>query len=527
MKKKTFVVLLLALALLCAQVPALAAFHAEGFPVVDDLTTFNIICTASVLNAPYNDMPLFQELEAKTNVHVEWEEVTSGYAERKNLVFASGQLPDAFFGKDCLTDTDVIRYAAQGYLTPMEGLIEQYCPNLQAILEARPSLRSFLTAPDGHIYTLPCVEEQTYLEAGSHFFINKTWLEKVNMDVPATTEEFYQVLKAFKEAGDLNGNGKADEIPFSFRFSDWCDGIMCMYGAFGIPDDLRSTARHFAVAEDGKTVVFVPTLDSYKEGVEWFNKLFSEGLIDAEAMTQDNGQYVAKGMGEDLVYGAFMKWADFQTVGWDKARNDYTYLLPLKGPEGKQYWTYNDQMWVRNTFAITSACKEPEVLMRWVDDMFDPTKSVEWVYGKDGECISITPEKISWLPSPEGMNQQDWRFKQTPGNGPAAVLKETTAIMDRSAEEGVVRRTARTTAYRPYLYMNYYPQVYLTEEQNSVIDQLSIDIQSYTDQTIADWIVNGGVETGWDSYVKSLDNMGLQEMLAVYQAAYDTYLSNQ
>ena len=39
--------------------------------------------------------------------------------------------------------------------------------------------------------------------------------------------------------------------------------------------------------------------------------------------------------------------------------------------------------------------------------------------------------------------------------------------------------------------------------------------------------VNGGVETGWDNYAKSLDNMGLQEMLAVYQAAYDTYLANQ
>lgn len=527
MYAKRWLSILLMLALVLGTASALADFHAEGMPVIDEKTTFRIIAASNALNAPYNDMPLFQELEEETNVHIEWEEVSTGYVERKNLVFASTQLPDAFFGKDCVTDTDVIRYSAQGYLLPLEDLIEQYCPNLQAMLEARPTMRSFLTAPDGHIYTLPCIEEQTYLEAASHLFINKTWLDAVGLDVPTTTDEFYAALKAFKDAGDLNGNDKEDEIPFSFRFEDWTDGVAAMFGAFGIPDDLRSTAKHFAVAEDGKTVVYVPTQDSYLEGVQWFNKLYSEGLIDLEAMTQDNSQYIAKGMSEDLVYGAFMKWADFQVVGWDKAREDYTYVLPLEGPDGDQYWTYNDQMWVRNTFAITSACEQPEVLMRWMDQMFDPIKSVEWVYGKDGECIEITEEKISWLPAPDGMNQQDWRFKQTPGNGPACVLKEMTAIMDRSAEEGVVRRTERTNAYRPYLYMNYYPQVYLTEDQSMIVDMISTDIYRYTEQTISDWIVNGGAEAGWDAYVKNLYGMGLQDMLDVYQAAYDTYLQNQ
>ena len=32
--------------------------------------------------------------------------------------------------------------------------------------------------------------------------------------MPTTTDEFYQVLKAFKEQ-DPNGNGKADEIPMT------------------------------------------------------------------------------------------------------------------------------------------------------------------------------------------------------------------------------------------------------------------------------------------------------------------------
>ena len=525
---KKWIAILLMLTMLLGSQSALA-FNAEGFPVMDEKTEFEIIAFSNALNAPYNEMQLVQELEELTNVHINWEEVATGYTERKNLVFAGGlqQLPDAFFGRDCLTDSDVIRYSAQGFLIPLEELIEKYCPNIKAMLEARPDMRSFLTAPDGHIYTLPQIEEQTYLEAGAHMFINKTWLDKVGLDVPTTTEEFYQALKAFKEAGDLNGNGKDDEIPFSFRYDDYRQGIMCMFGAFGIPDDRRAAAQRFAIDEEGKNVVFVPALESYRKGIEWFNKLYSEGLIDIEAFTQDASQYTAKGMSEDAVYGAFIGWNNFGIVGWDKSDNDYTYLLPLKGPDGYQYWTYNNQMWLRNAFAITAACEQPEALMRWVDQMFDPAASAEWIYGKNGLCIDIQEDVITWLPSPEGMNQQDWRYKQTPANGPAGLLSDMTAKMDRSAERGVVQRTARTNEYREFLYMNYYPPVYLTEEQSMLVDMISTDLYSYTDSMSAEWIVKGGVEEGWDAYIANLYNMGLQDMIDIYQDAYSAYVSNK
>ena len=524
-KMKRIIALLLGLSLALSCMSALA-FNAEGFPVVDETAEFNVVCISNALNAPYAEMELFQELGKKTNVNITFEEVATNYTERKNLIFAAGvdQMPDAFFGKDCTTDNDIIRYSAQGLLLPLEDIIDQYCPNIRNMLEQRPGIRSLITAPDGHIYSLPCIEEQTYLEAGSHFFINKTWLDKVGLPVPTTTDEYYNALKAFKEAGDLNGNGKDDEIPLSFRYSDWCDGISCLFGAFGIPDDLKTTAKHMAIDEDGKTVVCVPTLDSYKAGVQWLNKLYSEGLIDVEAMTQDASQYGAKGLSADSTYGSFLAWSDFSIVGWDKCYDEYTYLLPLKGPDGHQNWTYNNQMWVRNAFSITAACEQPEVLMRWMDGMYETDKSVEWTYGQNGKCIDIQSDVISWLPSPEGMNQQEFRQKTCPANGPACILKETTALMDRSAEPGVVRRTERTNAYREFLYMNYYPNVYLTEEQTMMIDMLNMDINTYMETTTADWIVNGGIEEGWDAYIQNLNNMGLQDMIAIYQDAYDIYI---
>ena len=45
-------------------------------------------------------------------------------------------------------------------------------------------------------------------------WFNYDWLEKLGLEEPQTTEELYEVLKAFKTQ-DPNGNGKANEIPLT------------------------------------------------------------------------------------------------------------------------------------------------------------------------------------------------------------------------------------------------------------------------------------------------------------------------
>lgn len=42
--------------------------------------------------------------------------------------------------------------------------------------------------------------------------INKSWLEKLGLEVPKTWDDLTKVLTAFKN-DDPNGNGEADEIP--------------------------------------------------------------------------------------------------------------------------------------------------------------------------------------------------------------------------------------------------------------------------------------------------------------------------
>ena len=54
-----------------------------------------------------------------------------------------------------MSDYDLLRYAKQGIIIPLENLIDKYMPNLQAVFEKYPEYRTMCTAPDGHIYSFP------------------------------------------------------------------------------------------------------------------------------------------------------------------------------------------------------------------------------------------------------------------------------------------------------------------------------------------------------------------------------------
>ena len=60
-------------------------------------------------------------------------------------------------------------------------------------------------------------------------------------------------------------------------------------------------------------------------------------------------------------------------------------------------------------------------------------------------------------------------------------------------------------------------------EESNQITSLTTEIVSFTNEKYASWMMNGGIEEEWDSYLTKLNDMGLQELLAVYQEGLDRY----
>ena len=55
------------------------------------------------------------------------------------------------------------------------------------------------------------------------------------------------------------------------------------------------------------------------------------------------------------------------------------------------------------------------------------------------------------------------------------------------------------------------------------VSQLDTDIKKYAEQKKADWILNGGIDEEWDSYLQKMEDYGLSEYLGIKQKYFDQY----
>lgn len=494
-------------------------FQETGLPIVKDKLTLTFSGTKSALAPDYNTMTLVQQWEKDTNVHVNWENLPEAvFKEKKNLILASGDLPDAFFNSG-LTDSEIATYSASGTLVPLEGLIEKNAPTLSKLLADRPDIKAAITSSDGHIYSLPSIEELGLVQFPNEIAINTAWLDKLGIPMPKTINEFHDALLAFKTR-DASGTGKT--IPLSFMPGSWCGDIVDLIAALGeVPDNMDHR-----VVQDGK-VKYTATQDGYKKAIQTLHQWYQEGLIDPESFSQDDKAYLAKGKASTENLGSFVWWEVKEMVGADRAGN-YSLVPVLEGVNGKRLASQsNNQEIARGAFAITRANKYPAATMRWADHLYDPVQSAQANWGPIGETLQkdAATGLLTQIPAPAGTSEGERRQKVAP-SGPKANtaenFKKVVAPEPRAAE----RQKTVEENYKPFAANDGYPPVALSNEELQQISTVEADVASLVKQNTAKWIVSGGIENEWDTYVSQLKNIGLDKMIEVYQQAYDRYKSN-
>lgn len=493
-------------------------FNETGLPIVDETLTLSIAGEKASLAPDYNEMELVQQWEEDTNIAIEWNMLAPEvYLDKRNLLLASNDLPDAFLNSR-FTDDELVRYGTDGTLIPLEGLIEQYAPNLQAIFEERPELKAAVTASDGHIYSLPSAEELGLAAVPFFWSINKSWLDALGLDVPTTVDEYHDALVAFKTQ-DPNGNGKADEIPLSFINNWWCADIGDLFAALG---GIADNADH-RIVRDGE-VIYTGADERYRDAIATLHEWYEEGLIDPESFTQDDKAYLAKGKTETPVLGSYVWWETAEVVGTDRA-DEYVLLPVLEGVEGQLVGRSNYADFGRNAFAITSANEFPSATMRWVDELYEPVMAAQVSYGPVGETLVENADGVlEQAELPEGVNAGELRQKVALGAGAPHVLTrehfETVVLPEPRALERLIDLEEH---YLPYAEPENYPSVFFSVEELEEIGSIEADIKALVEQKRAEWITSGGVEGEWDGYVSQLESMGLDRLVEIWQAGYDRF----
>lgn len=488
--------------------------YVTGLPIVKEKESFSILIDST---GDPESMDLFKQMEEETNVKVEWLVYPNDIAtEKKNLMYSSGDYPDCVGGW-LLKEIDINKYALnEGVFIPIQDLVESYAPRMTYVFDNFPEARRSITAPDGKIYTVPLLAPQPITRFVMH--INTTWLDKLNLPMPKTTDELYTTLKAFKEQ-DPNGNGKADEIPLSISMAASGSNIGRIYGWFGLPDE----TIHIQMLNGKPT--FTATTEGYKDATKYFEKLFSEGLLDPELFTHDSAQYNAKGKTPDELYGAYEDWSGSNVVGWERYVEDYSALPVLASPNGNPPTFRQGDSWVFKTqFAITSDAKNPATIIRWLDNIYEEENSVKIMMGSVYQLES--DGTYSYVKPPEGETVDTMRDRSTIWNLPYAIMPDVYENKFPKDETRILKDKI-DALYEPDIISEKMPNFWLTDEESAEVSIMQTDIDKFVKDKRAAWITGqGDIDAEWDSYLAQLDTLGLQKYMEIYTTAIMRTLEN-
>lgn len=511
---------------------------AGTFPIAKEKVTLRVFCRQLSYVKDYVNNEFTKWYEDKTNVHLEWDVVPeSDVSTKLNLMLSSGQYPDMIIDPWVLNATQVMIYGQQGVFIQLDDLINKYGVETKKMLDQYPLMKKQITMPDSKIYNLPQVDDFYAGKYPSKMWVYQPWLDKLNLKSPTTTDEFYQVLKAFKEQ-DPNGNGKADEIPLT--------GIANVgNGQPSIMQFLMSafiyTDQNMLRVNNGK-VEAVFDKPQWKEGLQYLNKLYKEGLLAPEAFTEDNTQ-MQQLNSSDIRIGFFPNLTPYGalpgTLTSEKWPN-YKAIVPLKGPDGLQVAVNNPyNLGPAYAFVITKACKYPAVAFRWADALYNQEITLrkyygrpdqEWRYAKPGE-IGANGKPAIWASLAKSGGEfdipTDKSWAHIAPHFRSAEFREGRAVIgDATRNNEAVLYKETKEKYEPYTppIETVLPPLVFTEKQSTELADLSTTINNFVNEMFARFITgDASLDKDWDTYLQQLKDMNLDGYLKIYQDAYETW----
>lgn len=502
-----------------------ANFQETGYPIVTEKETFSMMGSKAAIQGAWDSLVFFKDMEEKTNIAFTFDTPAAEvFEEKKNLALAGGSYPDVFFAAN-LTNAQQIKYGMdEKILIPLDGLIEKYAPNIQLMFEEHPEVKQSVTAPDGHIYALPNFNQGSLAKTPTWWY-NGEWLEALGVtELPETTDEFYELLKRFKEE-DPNGNGEADEIPFSFTTNanlDYLDPNLYILPAFGI-----GSARIYV--EDG-VVKYGGLEENFKEYLKYMRKLFEEGFIDPEWATQDDSTRIGKGKGNTIGIGSQAIPQNLYDVTDAEEAKKYP-MAPALSSEfssGEKHYLLYSQGITQGAFAITDKCSDPAAMIRWADYLYSEEGSFFIHYGREGELWKMAEDGSGLYEhiTPEGgMSVEEYRGGVvTPDCGsttPKWVRPST--VSDWVDPFQSVRIEQVDEKLLPYADVAF-PSTFFMPDQQKRIDVIESDLNKYMEEMEAAFFTGTkDIDAEWDSFTETLKKMNVEELIGIYQESYDTW----
>jgi len=147
-------------------------------------------------------------IDKKLNIDLQLTAIASGddYKNQIRVRLSGGNYPDLF----SVEFSDVKEFSDKGLLLDLTSYMDKDMKAAKDfVVGLTPNIMKKATI-NNKVFAVPRVGDVPF----SSMWVRKDWLDKLNLKVPTTLEEFMTVAKAFTEQ-DPDGNGKKDTYGFS------------------------------------------------------------------------------------------------------------------------------------------------------------------------------------------------------------------------------------------------------------------------------------------------------------------------
>ena len=554
MKTKKLLVLALAIALIVSSIGFAGAegnLSAAGeYPIWtgSEPAVISVLVEPSDYVTDWDDNAYTKKIEELCNVDLQFVflPATEG-GDKLNIMISTGEkLPDVLnYNLNTALEKS---YAEAGALVNLQPYYESGLGyNVSKAVEQFPdwNLLTNITSPDGGIYGVPRIQVSPSNETKYKMWVNEAWLKNLNLEVPTTTDAFYEMLKAFKEQ-DANGDGDAtNEIPFITSTGWGGTATKFLTNAFVFEGD----GDMFLLKDGHVSVSYIQ--DGWFDSVEYLKKLCDEGLLAKESFTYSNTDLLAvAGTDEDVVGVMTNSSLAFMGAGDDPYRLRYICIAPLTGPDGVKYTAYS-QSATNSQWHVTTYAENPELCFRVGDAQFTEefflagrfgVENENWMTSENylkanpGEEIAAryeamgyeghyvfyndvrgTPNNLNWydpMPYFSGTVECEGAYVSKAADGTVTGLENNCTIRQETAS-GVYQLCKPGSDV-------YVPNLAFTDEELEEISESLSTIKAYVNEQRTNYII--GEESDLADSQKFIDNLkssfNLDKILEIADTAY-------
>ena len=448
-------------------------------------------------------------LAEKTGVIIEWELApATNIAERFNIMMASGNIPDVVVADPTATSAHSLKKYQDAFL-PLDDYIIGKRPNLEQAIYGDDYVYKYLVTNENDIRIIPQLATRT---VGDIFLMRGDILEKHNLEVPNTSEEWVELFRKIKELEPdmtiyASRHGRTNATPNVTRMAE----------AWGVKEDI--------FYEDGEIKYGI--LDPrYKEFIAYARNLYAEGLLDQEYITADTAIWQEK----ILTNGVFathdnitrIRWTDEQFAAAGKDDQYYIGVLPMIGPDGTRATTI--QYPRIRTVAASLSVKTPyaEQIMDMYEYVFSEEGTMLVNYGVEG----VSYDMINGLPTPNEQYRADVAAKKVISVGitrdqPMLQVDELTRV----GNSDVILAAKELYESNQVIKPDYITPLIFTEDEIEILTRLKTELDTYRNEMVDKFITGIDSMDNYDAFVAEFSRRGVDELLDIYNAALQRYLA--